>query len=544
MINIKEIDTDFLVIGSGIAGLWFVHRVADFGKVILVTKKEDTESNTNYAQGGIAAALGEDDSTEIHINDTIKAGAGLAHKEIVKMVIENGPRLVRELYEVGVKFTTYYNSFGRQHFDLGREGGHSRRRIVHCQDRTGAEIEKGLVNAVRQKKSLNILENHFAIDLLVKDGECFGAIILDANGNLIKISAKATLLATGGIGTVYLHTTNPKIATGDGIAMAFRAGAKIANMEFIQFHPTALYGKKINGRCFLISESVRGEGGILKTADGKTFAERYHELGSLAPRDVLARAIAQEMKKSKKDFVYLDVTHLNPAVVKSRFPIIYKTCLEFGIDITKEMIPVVPAAHYVCGGIQINERGETNIPRLFAAGECACSGMHGANRLASNSLLEALFFASSAAESCKSNLKNWAFPKTIRRENFFAEFDGLKATNRFQLTETEKGRLAALLDRMRKTMWDNVGVVRSDAGLKTAEAELTEIELIYNDKFSKAIITSDLLEFRNMLIVAKLITQSAQLRKESRGLHYNIDHPLPDDKNFLKDTIITKNEIG
>lgn len=411
-IQINEISTDFLVIGSGIAGLWFAYRVANLfpsHRIVIVTKKEDTESNTNYAQGGIAAALGEDDTTEIHINDTIKAGAGLANKEIVRMVIEKGPKLVRELYELGIKFTTYYDSFGKLHFDLGREGGHSRRRIVHCQDQTGLEIEKGLINAVRGKNCLSILENHFACDLLIKGDECFGATVIDVNGNITRIFALVTLLATGGIGSVYLHSTNPKIATGDGIAMAFRAGARIANMEFIQFHPTALYGKKINDRCFLISESVRGEGGILKTQDGKTFTEKYHELGSLASRDIVARAIDAEMKRRQEDFVYLDMTHLDPDRIRNRFPLIYNTCLKFGINITKEMIPVVPAAHYVCGGIQINAKGETSLRRLFAAGECACSGMHGANRLASNSLLEALFFAEQAAETLTKNFPNAAF---------------------------------------------------------------------------------------------------------------------------------------
>ena len=542
--TINEIKTDFLVIGSGIAGLWFAFRVADFGTVTLVTKKEDTESNTNYAQGGIAAVMSEDDTTEVHIIDTIKAGAGLVHKEIVKKVVEKGPKLVREMYEIGINFSTYQDTFGKLHFDLGKEGGHTRRRIVHCRDRTGIEIEKGLINAARSKNKLQILENHFACDLLVKDGECSGAVVVDSNGRIFKILAKATLIATGGIGRVYLHTTNPPIATGDGIAMAFRSGCRIANMEFIQFHPTSLYGKKINDRSFLISEAVRGEGGILKNQDGATFAEKYHELGSLAPRDIVARAIDTEMKKYHQAYVFLDVTHLDPGSIKNRFPNVYRTCLNFGIDITKEKIPVVPAAHYVCGGVQINEWGETNIKRLFAAGECACSGMHGANRLASNSLLEALFFAESASERCRQNCRNLPFPNHDQNENFMITCYASNRIKRFQLNDHEKKTIDELVLRLRKTMWENAGIVRSNQGLQKAEQELDTIKFETESKLSEGISAHELLELNNMLIIAKLITTCAARRKESRGLHYNIDYPNPNDAIFLKDTIITQDEIA
>jgi L-aspartate oxidase len=541
--KINEIKTDFLVIGSGIAGLWFAFRVTDFGTVTIVTKKEDTESNTNYAQGGIAAVMSENDKTEIHINDTIKASAGLAHKEIVKKVVEEGPKLVREMYEVGIDFTTYHDSYGKLHFDLGKEGGHTRRRIVHCQDRTGIEIEKGLINVARSKNKLKILENHFACDLLVKDGECSGAMVVDADGKILKILAKATLIATGGIGRVYLHTTNPPIATGDGVAMAFRSGCRIANMEFIQFHPTALYGKKINDRSFLISEAVRGEGGILKSQDGTTFAEKYHELGSLAPRDIVARAIDTEMKKHHQDYVYLDVTHLDPEHIKKRFPNVYQTCLNFGIDITKEKIPVVPAAHYVCGGVQTNEWGETNIKRLYAAGECACSGMHGANRLASNSLLEALFFAESAAERCRQNWGNLPFPNSNHSNNFKISCFESDRPKRFKLNESEKKTIKELVLRLRKTMWENAGIVRSDQGLEKARREIETIKLETESRLSKEILAHELLELKNMLIIAKLITTCAIRRKESRGLHYNIDYPNSNDEIFLKDTILTKDEL-
>jgi L-aspartate oxidase len=542
--TINEIKTDFLVIGSGIAGLWFAYRVADFGTVTLVTKKEDTESNTNYAQGGIAAVMGENDTTDIHINDTIKAGNGLANQKIVQLVVENGPKLVKELYEVGIKFSTYKDMVGKRHFDLGKEGGHTRRRIVHCQDQTGVELEKGLIRAAHSKNKLQILENHFACDLLVKDEKCFGAMVIDSTGNISKVFAKGTLLATGGIGSVYLHTTNPPIATGDGIAMVFRAGCQIANMEFIQFHPTSLYGEKINGRSFLISEAVRGEGGILKTQDGKTFVENYHELGSLAPRDIVARAIDAEMKKRHEDYVFLDVTHLDPDQIRRRFPNIYNTCLKFGIDITKDKIPVVPAAHYVCGGVKINEWGETNIKRLFAAGECACSGMHGANRLASNSLLEALFFAESASERCRQNCHNLSFPNQNQNENFMISYYTSNRIKRFQLNNYEKKTIDELVLRLRKTMWENAGIVRSNQGLQKAEQELATIKFETESKLSEDILAHELLELKNMLIIAKLITTCSARRKESRGLHYNIDYPNPNDLTFLKDTIITQDEIA
>ena len=532
--KIKELKTDFLVIGSGIAGLWFAYKVASFGKVTVLTKKEDTESNTNYAQGGIAAVMSENDSAEIHFNDTIKAGAELAHNEIVRMVVENGPQLVRELYEVGIKFTTYRDTFGKMHFDLGKEGGHTRRRIIHCRDRTGVEIEKGLVSAVGTNNNVEVLENHFVFELLVENGECYGVLAINHDGEVVRALSNATLLATGGIGSVYLHTTNPKIATGDGIAIAFQAGAKIANMEFIQFHPTSLYGNKINDRSFLISEAVRGEGGILKTQDGKTFAEKYHELGSLAPRDVVARAIDTEMKNRHEDYVYLDMTHLDPDQIRARFPFIYETCLKFGNDITKEKIPVVPAAHYVCGGIQVNSFGETNIKRLLAAGECVCSGMHGANRLASNSLLEALFFAEKASEVCSKKLDR----------NLLHQKDAGKNLKPIIISDEQKKKLDQLILKLRKTMWDNTGIVRSDQSLQYAWQELFKIECDLSSFFSKNIINPEILELKNMLTVAKLITFSALTLKESRGLHYNTDYPELDNKNFLKDTVITKDEIS
>jgi L-aspartate oxidase len=525
----NTIETDFLVVGSGIAGLWFARKVSENGRVCLLTKKEDTESNTNYAQGGIAASFGADDSPEVHIQDTLRAGRGLAKENIVRMVCEQGPKLVQELYETGIKFTTYHNSSGTLHFDLGKEGGHSRARIIHAQDFTGREIERGLLNALKNKSTF--FEHHLVFNLILSENrECIGIQAIDTKtATQRNFFAKAVLVATGGVGQVYLHTTNPKIATGDGIAIAYNAGAKIANMEFIQFHPTALYGKKINDRYFLISEAVRGEGGLLRTQDGKTFMEKYHELGCLAPRDVVARAIDNEMKKANQDYVLLDVTHLDPEKIKARFPNIYTTCLSLGIDITKQSIPVVPAAHYVCGGILINACGKTDIPNLFAIGECACSGLHGANRLASNSLLEALVFAERAAD-CAKSLANSKLQVNKASTAQLKEF-----------TLEDSNQTLKLAQKLRKTMWDGAGIIRSDQRLKSAYAQ---IQTISQDAEKLSVISPGVIELKNMLTIALLIVQSALLRKESRGLHYNEDYPESDDKYFLKDTILQKRTVS
>jgi len=369
---------DFLVIGSGMAGLWFAHRASRHGSVLLVTKKEDSESNTNYAQGGIAAAVASDDSARLHYEDTIRAGAGIAHPDVVKLVTEAGPGLVRELYRLGVPFDIYADASGKEHFDLGQEGGHRCRRIVHAHDFTGAEVERGLLATVRSDPNVAMLGEHFAIDLVLDDGgRCSGALVLDnSRGHVEVVRARVSLLATGGMGQAWLHTTNPLIATGDGVAMGYRAGARTANMEFVQFHPTSLYGHLLEGRAFLISEAVRGEGAILRTRDGHAFMPAYHPDADLAPRDVVARAIATELRLRGGDYVLLDATHLEPRRLRERFPNISETCLKLGIDITRQPIPVVPAAHYSCGGIETNEWAETSVPGLYAAGECACSGLH------------------------------------------------------------------------------------------------------------------------------------------------------------------------
>jgi L-aspartate oxidase len=498
---------DFLVVGSGIAGLTFANKAAKHGDVLVLTKKRKADSSTNYAQGGIAAVFGENDAPEYHIRDTIKAGEGLCHKQAVATMVREGPALIRELHSMGCRFSM--NSRGQ--FDLAREGGHSRRRIVHAKDFTGQEIERVLLEETK-KSCVNISENEIALDLVVQDGECTGIYYLDADTRQIDlIYASTTVLATGGAGQVYNHTTNPPIATGDGIAMAYRAGAKIANMEFVQFHPTAVYNIKIDGRSFLISEAVRGEGGVLKTKDGTAFMKKYHSSGNLAPRDIVARACLTEMLKTKSKYVLLDVSQLQADFIKNRFPTIYETCLSWGLDITREPIPVVPAAHYLCGGILVNEWAETTIPRLFALGECSCTGVHGANRLASNSLLEALVFAKRAAERVASaRALNVTKPVKIKRTAMIGP---------------------NLLFQIKEIMDQYVGLIRDEKGLRTARAMLDDFRRQFDDGIH--IINA---ESRNVTVIAQLIIESALERKESRGLHFMTDYPRKK-RMYCSDTV-------
>ncbi len=524
---------DFLILGSGIAGLSFALNVAPRGRVAIVTKKDRAESNTNYAQGGIASVTSKEDSFALHLKDTLAAGAGLCQERVVRTIVEEGPARIHELIELGMKFSEREapSEDGGRQLDLGREGGHSKRRILHAKDVTGREIERALLAAVAAQPNIEIFENHIAIDLItsqklgyVGENHCLGAYVFDKNGNrVITFGAPVTLLATGGCGKVYLYTTNPDIATGDGVAMAYRAGAAVANMEFVQFHPTCLYHPK--AKSFLISEAVRGEGGILKTLGGQEFMDGFHPLKSLAPRDIVARAIDSEMKKSGADCVHLDITHKPAKFIINRFPNIYQTCLGYGIDITKEPIPVVPAAHYQCGGVVTGVNGETEIAGLYAVGEVACTGLHGANRLASNSLLEALVCAHRAAE------KIVAQP-TAKSELTIPLWQSGSATNADELVVVSHN-----WDEIRRLMWDYVGIVRTNKRLLRAQSRLANLQSEIHEYYWNFIVTADLLELRNIATVAELIVQCALLRPESRGLNYNLDFPGLNPEWAQRDTV-------
>jgi L-aspartate oxidase len=525
---------DFLVLGSGIAGLSFALKVAPLGRVAIVTKKTSAESNTNYAQGGIAAVTSREDSVASHVRDTLEAGAGLCREDVVRMIVTEGPARIAELIELGMKFSEREVNGGRE-LDLGREGGHSKRRILHAKDVTGREIERALLAAVAGQPKIEIFENHIAIDLITTrkaggagtDNRCLGAYVLDKNrGEVETFAARTVMLATGGCGKVYLYTTNPDIATGDGVAMGYRAGAAVANMEFVQFHPTCLFHPR--AKSFLITEAVRGEGGILKDVEGAPFMDKYHPLKSLAPRDIVARAIDNEMKKSGADHVLLDITHKPAAFLIERFPNIYSTCREFGIDITREPIPVVPAAHYQCGGVVTTVDGQTEIPGLYAVGEAACTGLHGANRLASNSLLEALVCAHRAAGRVRARPDPACdLPAPAWQPGSAQNADELVVVNHNW-------------DEIRQMMWDYVGIVRTNKRLQRARSRIVNLQQEIQEYYWDFIVTSDLLELRNIATVAELIITSALRRPESRGLHYNLDYPNSDPAWAQRDSVLRK----
>jgi len=528
-----KITSDFLVIGSGIAGLSYALKVADRGSVSLVTKRDIDITATQLAQGGIAAVSSAEDSFAAHAKDTMDAGVNLPHPDIVDLVVKAGPKAVADLIDWGVNFSRNPDN----EYDLTREGGHSHRRILHAKDATGREIERALVEAALRHPNITLYQHHIAVDLITEgkvlkkplaQNRCLGAYILDIkNDEVVTFGARFTVLATGGAGKVYLYTCNPDVATGDGVAIGWRAGAHVANMEFMQFHPTTLYHP--NAKSFLISEAVRGEGAILKRRDGHAFMPDYHQLKDLAPRDIVARAIDNEMKKHGDDCVFLDITHRGADYIKDRFPTIYQTCIEYGIDMTREPIPVVPAAHYLCGGLQTDSHGETNIRNLFAIGEVACTGLHGANRLASNSLLEGVVFAQIAAETSLQRLteEHPPFPA-------IESWDSGSAT-----CSDEEVVVAHNWDEIRRSMWNYVGIVRSNKRLMRAMSRINLIQEEIIEYYWNFYITSDLIELRNITTVAKLIVQSALMRHESRGLHYTIDYPDTDDESCLHDTIIS-----
>jgi L-aspartate oxidase len=524
----KTVPCDVLVIGSGIAGLSFALKAATQHNVVLITKKERVASSTNYAQGGIASVMSPDDSLDLHVRDTLLAGAGLCHPSAVTQLVHEGPARVRELMEWGVRFT----KSGEQ-LSLGREGGHSRRRIVHAADLTGREIERALLDALEAHERVQLLEDCIAIDLLVGSDErsagkrCTGALALAHRTNeLLEFRATVTLLATGGFGQAYRHTTNPEIATGDGVAMAYRIGAAIGNLEFVQFHPTALYPAQEHA--FLISEAVRGEGAILRRRDGAPL-DTGHPLGSLAPRDIVARAIDMTLKETGDAHVWLDLSPIPPDDLRARFPNIVAHCENQGIDVARDPLPVVPAAHYACGGVLTNAHGQTSVAGLFAAGEVSCTGVHGANRLASNSLLEAVVYSHRAAAQLASEL---AQARPV--------YDPVAPP---PVTNASDAGWSDLRRELRELMWENAGIVRSDARLAAAAEQIRELQTEVERRFAARGVSPEAIETRNLVDTAALVVRSALMRKESRGLHYNIDYPFRDNELFLRATVVTRETL-
>jgi L-aspartate oxidase len=529
---------DFVVVGSGIAGLTFALKAARHGSVAIITKRALFESNTAYAQGGVACVTSTEDSFDLHIQDTLEAGAGLCDEHAVRTIISDGPARIRELIDLGVRFDERELPGGFRELDLGKEGGHSKRRVLHFQDSTGREIEKTLVDAVRAIPSITVLENHMAVDLITTgklgyavEDRCLGLYVLNAAaGEVLTVRTDRLILATGGSGKVYLYTTNPDVATGDGVAMAWRAGATVSNMEFIQFHPTCLYHHK--ERSFLITEALRGEGAEIVDARGRAFMTKYHPKGSLAPRDVVARAIDSEIKRTGAPCMFLDITSKPAEFIKERFPMIYERCAALGIDITTAPIPIVPAMHYQCGGVKTDLNGATTLGGLYAIGEVASTGMHGANRLASNSLLEGVVVAHRAIEHILSHKDGAGRPARA-----------------YELPDWESGDAEDVdevvviyhnWDEIRRLMWDYVSIVRSDKRLRRASTRLRNLHREIQEFYWNFTLSRDLLELRNLATTASLIVDSALSRKESRGLHYTRDYPDLDDRHFLKDTLMRR----
>ncbi len=534
----SSLHTDFLVLGAGVAGLMFALEAARHGRVLVVSKTDREESNTRYAQGGIAAVWSPEDRVEAHVDDTLVAGAGLCRRDAVEQTVREAPARIRDLIELGVKFSRREQN--PEEYDLHREGGHSKRRILHTDDLTGAEIVRALLAAADAEPNIEILEHHHAVDLVTHNSlarrhgdvpeepdRVVGAYLLDAgSGGVRAVAARIVALCTGGAGKVYLYTSNPDIASGDGVAMAWRAGARIANMEFVQFHPTILYHPHAKG--FLISEALRGEGGKLVLRTGERFMPRYDERGELAPRDIVARAIDAELKRRGDDCVYLDMTHLDRAELQQKFPNIYGRCLELGIDMATHPIPVVPAAHYFCGGVQTDLSAETSVRNLFAIGECACTGLHGANRLASNSLLEALVFARHAVAAAVERLPDAPSDTDI------PPWDPGRAVD-----SDEQVVITQTWDEIRRFMWNYVGIVRTTRRLLRARARVEAVQEEINDYYWDFTLTAPLLELRNLATVADLVIDSALRRRESRGLHYTLDYPNSDPR-WIRDTVLRR----
>jgi L-aspartate oxidase len=534
-----QLETDILVIGSGIAGLTLALKASEYARVLIITKKDRAESNTNYAQGGIASVVSKNDSFISHINDTLECGAGLCHIEAVKQIVNNGPHLIDDLMKFGVNFSREGGKL-----DLGREGGHSANRIIHSKDKTGREIERALLYKISRNREITLLEHHTAVELITEhhfkkaktsNKNCYGAYVYDEKRDIVKtVSSLITVICSGGIGQVYLHTTNPSIATGDGIAMAYRCGCEIANMEFVQFHPTSLYepgSGSITSHSFLISEAMRGAGAKLRTIKGKEFMRKYDKRSELAPRDIVARAIDSEMKKSGSNHVYLDTSHIGKSKLTRKFPNIFRKCKEIGLDISKDYIPVVPAAHYICGGVASDLNGKTSLNRLYVLGEASMTGVHGANRLASNSLLEAVVYADKASKMCRKEINKL---KNVKMTGIpLWDDSGTINTEEWVLVSQNRNEI-------RQVMSNYVGIVRNNERLKRALRRIELIRREIEDFFKRTRVNRDILELRNMALISYLITRSAILRKESRGLHYNTNYPYKS-KRYNNDTVISIN---
>jgi len=529
---------DILVVGAGAAGLSLALNLAANARIAVLAKASPEEGSTYYAQGGISAVLDEQDSVESHISDTIKAGAGLCKPNIVKHTVERGEKAINWLVDKGVEFTKQANTGDKDSFHLTREGGHSHRRVLHAADATGRVMETTLIDRAKEHTNIDLFDDHNVIDLITgnkighAENRCLGAYVLNRKTHHVAVfRAKFVILATGGASKVYLYTSNPDVSTGDGIAIAWRAGCRVANMEFIQFHPTCLYHPK--AKSFLISEALRGEGGRLLLPDGTPFMQRFDSRGELAPRDVVARAIDHEMKRLGAEFLLLDISYKPAKFITQHFPNIYQRCLSFGYDITTDPIPIVPAAHYTCGGVITNLHGQSDIEGLYAIGEVAHTGLHGANRMASNSLLECIVFGESAAADIIQKIDSVTMPDIL------PEWDESRVTD-----SDEQVVVSHNWDELRRFMWDYVGIVRTDKRLERAKRRVDLLRLEIGEYYSHFSVTNDLLELRNLAEVADLIIKSAQSRKESRGLHYTLDYPSKDDKNQKQDTILVPSNFA